>query len=129
MKRHDRNTAVHGSGIRDRKATLGVRPTDFPPRVMKERVKDYYDMSFRGETAALQVIVGEFRVARHWHDGRSKQTYCFKCRLLEEIRYLARPWQMSSQSVEKMMWFSMSDVESESDEEKKKEVRLKREAK
>ena len=50
--------------VRDRKETLGVRPTDFSPRVMKEKVKEYYDMSFRDGTGALQVIVGEFRVAR-----------------------------------------------------------------
>ena len=115
--------------VRDRKDTLGVRPTDFSPKVMKEKVKEYYDMSFRGETSALQVIVGEFRVARHWHDGRPKKTYCFKCRLLAEIGYLARPWQMNCKTEDTMMWFSMSDVESESDEEIKKEVRLKREAK
>ena len=115
--------------VRDRKETLGVRPTDFSPRVMKEKVKEYYDMSFRGETAALQVIVGEFRVAHHWHDGRPKKTYCSKCRLLEEIRYLARPWQLNSRTEDKMMWFSMSDVESESDDDIKKEVKLKREAK
>ena len=46
-----------------------------------------------------------------------------------EIGYLARPWQMNCKTQDTMMWFSMSDVESESDEEIKEEVRLKREAK
>ena len=151
LERHDRKDAAHAGGIdsrvivsgfhteaymqdardfiRDRKETLGVRPTDYSPRVMRERVKDYYNMCFRGETAALQVIVGEFRVARHWHDGRPKNTYCFKCRLLAEIGYLARPWQMSTLSDDKMMWFNMSDVDSESDDDIKEGVKLKREAK
>ena len=115
--------------IRDRKKTLGVRPTDCSPRVMRERVKDYYNMSFRGETAALQVIMGEFRVARHWHDGRPKNTYCFKCRLLAEIGYLSRPWQMSTRSDDKMMWFNMSDAESESDNDTREKIKSKREAK
>ena len=151
LERHERKNATHGGGIdsrvivsgfhtegymqdarnfiKDRKDTLGVRPTDYSPRVMREKVKNYYNMCFRGETAALQVIVGEFRVARHWHDGRPKNTYCFKCRLLTEIGYLARPWQMSTLSDDKMMWFNMSDVDSESDDDIKKEVKLKREAK
>ena len=136
LERHDRKIATHAGGIESRvtvtgfyterytkdvydfvesrKETLGVRPSDDSPKVMKEKVKEFHEMCFRGETAPLQVIMGEYWVARHFHDGRPKGTYCFKCRLSCEIVYLAHPWQMNSKKVERMMWFSISDVEFQS---------------
>ena len=81
LEGHDRKIATHAGGIESRvtvtgfytdrytkdvydfvesrKETLGVRPSDYSPKVMKEKVKEFYEMCFRGETAALQVIMGE----------------------------------------------------------------------
>ena len=101
--------------VESRKEALGTSPSDSSSKIMKEKVKEFYEMCFRGETAALQVIMGEYRISRHFHDGRPRGTYCYKCRLRLEISYLARPWQMSSKKVEPMQWFNMSDVESQDD--------------
>lgn len=114
--------------VQTRKEMLGTKPTDMSARLMKEKVKEIYEMCFRGETAALQIVFGEFRRARHWHGGRPKGTYCYKCRHLKETGYLSRPWLMPHKTEDRMLWFSMSDMESEDDEDIVEEVKRSREA-
>ena len=55
-------------------------------------------------------------MARHLHVGRPRRLYCFKCRLQVEIDYLSCPWIMQKASTDKMMWFDVSDLDSEQDE-------------
>ena len=77
----DRYADLAQEFVQTRKDAHGTKPTDMSARSMKEKVKEFYEMCFRGETAALQIVVGEFRRTRHWHGGRPKGTYCYKCRL------------------------------------------------
>ena len=70
-------------------------------------------MCFRGKTAALQVVVGEFRMACHWHGGRPKGTDCCKCRPFKEMSRLLRPCLLPHKTEDRMLWYSMSDMESE----------------
>ena len=40
----------------------------------------------------LLVVVDEFSLSKYRHTsiGQSVKTYCYKCRLVEEVQYLAR---------------------------------------
>ena len=68
------------------KDELGTSLKDMSSRPMKVTVHEYYSMSFR-ETGMLQLVMAEFRLARHLHGGRSKKTSCYKWRLFLEMRF------------------------------------------
>ena len=77
---------------------------------------------FQERECILQIVVGEFRSACRWHCGCLKSTYCYKCRLLFEIGYLSRLWLTALRTMEKMLWYNSSDLESEAEEDMKQEV-------
>ena len=108
---------------RERRRMIGVDPSKITYSEMKNRLHDFYDQEFRGETGLLQVIVAEYRWSKHLHGKRPANTYCYKCRLLLEVNYLARPWLYPGKLPDDMLWYNSSDLDSEDDQEKRQDLK------
>ena len=108
---------------RERRRMIGVDPSKITYSEMKSRLQDFYNQEFRGETGLLQVIVAEYRWAKHLHGKRPANTYCYKCRLLLEVNYLARPWLYPGKLPDDMLWYNSSDLDSEDDQEKRQNLK------
>ena len=85
---------------------------------MNQGLKRYYTQDFRGETTILQLVVAEYRLAKHCHasSGRPMKTYCYKCRHESEMNYLARVYKLNTQPKTPREWLNMSDADSEDDD-------------
>ena len=108
---------------RERRRTIGVDPSKITYSEMKSRLHDFYNQEFRGETRLLQVVVAEYRWSKHLHGKRPANTYCYKCRLLLEVNYLARPWLYPGKLPDDMLWYNNSDLDSEDDQEKRQDLK------
>ena len=106
--------------IQERKDILGTDPSKKTERELNQALRRYYTQDFRGETTILQLVVAEYRLAKHCHasSGRPMKTYCYKCRLKSEMSYLARVYKLNTQPKATKEWLNMSDADSENDDNK-----------
>ena len=90
--------------IRKRQNLLGTYPASQSEKSMKTRMREFYTLAFEGETGLLQLVYFEFKYTKHCHTKRPPNSYCFRCRLIEEARQMSgEVWENESEKKEEVV--------------------------
>ena len=104
--------------IRERTKKLGACPASQSEKSIKRRIKEFYTHAFRGETGLLQLVYFELKHTKHCHTKRPPNSYCFRCRLIEEARNMSRVRLLDTdQLLTEEVWENNSEKEGDVEED------------